>query len=322
MVHLDGEDLASAGVGGGVGGEEDNLITGLDDTLLDAASKDITDTLNLVGTGDGETEGAVALALGEDNEVVEDIEESGNLNLLVLEVKNLLTLPPGHVGGLGDEVVTQPTGDGDDGDGLLDEVILPADADEHVLHLIGDLLVALLLVAGGIRVHLVDTDNELLDTKKVDKTSVLASLALDLTGLVVTLLDGGGEVTIGGNHEEADIGLGGTGNHVLDEISMARGINDGVVPVVGEELLGGAGNGDTTLTLLLSAIHVESEGEGRLTEGRSLLLKLLKLTLGDTTELEEETASGSGLTTIDVTADNNGKMGLTFRHSYFLCKIM
>ncbi len=50
VVHLHGEHLAGAGVGGSVGGQEDDLITGLDDALLDAASQHITDTLDLVGT--------------------------------------------------------------------------------------------------------------------------------------------------------------------------------------------------------------------------------------------------------------------------------
>ena len=54
VVHLDGEHLAGAGVGDGVGRDEDNLLTGADATLLDAAGEDITDTLDLVHAGDGE----------------------------------------------------------------------------------------------------------------------------------------------------------------------------------------------------------------------------------------------------------------------------
>jgi len=42
--------------------------------------------------------------------------------------------------------------------------------------------------------------------------------------LVVALLDGGGEVTVGGHHEQAHVGLGSAGNHVLDEIAMACGV--------------------------------------------------------------------------------------------------
>ncbi len=69
---------------------------------------------------------------------------------------------------------------------------------------------------------------------------------------------------------------------------MARGIDDGVVPLVGEELLGGAGDGHTTLTLLLLPVHVEGESEGGLAKVGGLLLQLLELTLGDTCEEEED----------------------------------
>ena len=135
-----------------------------------------------------------------------------------------------------------------------------------------------------------------------------AGTHLDLVGLVVTLLNGGGEVTVSGDHEEAHVGLGGAGNHVLDEIAMTGGINDGVVPVVREELLGGARDGDTALALLLLAVHVESEGEGRLAEGGGLFLELLNLTLGDAAELENQTTSGRGLAGVDMAADDDRKM--------------
>ena len=113
--------------------------------------------------------------------------------------------------------------------------------------------------------------------------------------------------TIGGDHEESDIGLSGTRNHVLDEISVTGSINDGVVPLVSEELLGGARDSDTTSTLFLLAIHVESKGERRLSELVSLLAELLHLTLGDTAELEEQTSSGGGLAGIDVSAAENNR---------------
>ena len=63
---------------------------------------------------------------------------------------------------------------------------------------------------------------------------------------------------------------------------MARGIDDGVMPLLGEELLGGDGDGDTTLTLLLLTVHVERESEGGLAQTVGLLLQLLQLTLRDT----------------------------------------
>ena len=313
VMHLDGKDLTGAGVGGSVGGHEDAFFVGLDDTLLDATGQDITDTLDLVDTRDGETHGLVGVTLRGAGPLVEDIEESVDVDLLARDdLGDVHTVPPAHVGGLLDEVITAPSGDRDDGNGVGDVVLLPADLLKHVAHLIANFDVAVLLVAGGIAIHLVNTDGELLDTEQVNETGVLAGLTLDLTGLVVTTLDGGDEVTIGGNHQTGNIGLGSAGNHVLNEITMAGGINDGVVPVLGEELLGGAGDGHTTLTLLLLAIHKESEGERTLTETVGLGPELFHLTSIDTAELEDQMTGGGGLAGVDMTADNEGQMLLTF----------
>ena len=70
---------------------------------------------------------------------------------------------------------------------------------------------------GGI--HLVDGDDELTDTEGEGKESVLAGLAilgdtsLELTGTA-------------GNDEDGAIGLGGTSDHVLDEVTVTGGVND------------------------------------------------------------------------------------------------
>ena len=140
---------------------------------------------------------------------------------------------------------------------------------------------------------------------------MLAGLPLDFTGLVVTLLDGNVEVTVSRDHDHGDIGLGSTGNHVLNEIPVARGVNDGVVPLLGEELLGSARDGHTTLTFLLLTIHKEGEGERRLTETLGLVLQFLHFTLIDSTELEDQVTGGGRLTGIDVSADHDGQMFLT-----------
>ena len=47
---------------------------------------------------------------------------------------------------------------------------------------------------------------------------------------------------------------------VLDEVTVTRGINDCVMPLLHRELVRDAGNGQTTLTLLLLAVHVEDGG--------------------------------------------------------------
>mmetsp|Transcript_7898 Transcript_7898/g.21071 ORF Transcript_7898/g.21071 Transcript_7898/m.21071 type:complete len:416 (+) Transcript_7898:1508-2755(+) len=314
VVHLHSEHLADAGVGGGVGGHEHHLITRLHLTLLHAASQHITHTLDLVGARDGQTHGSISLALGHHSHVVQSMQQGVHMDGLTSQVLHVLALPPGHLLGLLDQVVTHPAGDGDDGHALLDEGSLPAHLGQGVVHLIGNLLVALLLVACGIAVHLVHANDQLLHTQQVDEAGVLAGLALHLAGLVVALLDGGGEVTVGGHHEQAHISLGSAGNHVLDEIPVAWGIDDGVVVLLGEELLGGAGDGHTTGALLLLGVHVEGEGEGGLAQTGGLLLQLLQLTLGDASQLEDEAASGGALAGIDMAADDNRKMGLAFSH--------
>ena len=61
----------------------------------------------------------------------------------------------------------------------------------------------------------------------------------------------------------------------------------------------------TALTLLLLAVHEESEREGTLAQTLRLLLQLLELTLRQTTELEQQTPGRRGLATVDVAADHN-----------------
>jgi hypothetical protein len=46
---------------------------------------------------------------------------------LLLSDHDVNTLPPAHVGGFLDQVVTHPSRDRENGDRLLNEVLLPAD---------------------------------------------------------------------------------------------------------------------------------------------------------------------------------------------------
>lgn len=92
---------------------------------------------------------------------------------------------------------------------------------------------------------------------------------------------------------------------------MAGSVDDGVVPLLSEELLGRTGDGDTTSTLVLLAVHEESESKRSLAKSLSLGLQLLHFTLGDTTKLEEQTTSGGRLAGVNMTADNDRKMRLS-----------
>ena len=97
---------------------------------------------------------------------------------------------------------------------------------------------------------------------------------------------------------------------------VAGGIDNGVVVLLSVELLGVALDGNTTLTLLLAGIKEVGEAERGLAHLLGLLLELGHLTLGDAAALEDQVTAGGGLTGIDVTADNEGKMFLTVRHGW------
>lgn len=204
VVHLDGLDFS-----GDVGRSEGNDHTGLEDTSLDTADGHCADTADLVDILEGKTEGLVGRALGLLNGV-DGLEEglaSGLAGLGLL----LPTLVPGAVGGGLKHVVAVEAGDGDESDGGG----VVADLLDEVLGLLDDLLETSLGPLGG--VHLVDGNDELLDTEGVGEKSVLTSLAiLGDTSLELT--------STSGNDENGAISLGGTSDHVLDEITMAGGI--------------------------------------------------------------------------------------------------
>mmetsp|Transcript_1526 Transcript_1526/g.3113 ORF Transcript_1526/g.3113 Transcript_1526/m.3113 type:complete len:316 (-) Transcript_1526:23-970(-) len=249
VVHLDGLDLNDL-----VRGHELDDHAGLQDAGLNTADGHGADTADLVHVLQGQTQGLVGRALwGLD--VVEVLQQglAGVALLLVLD-------PPGHVAGLLQHVVAGPAGDWHEGAGALVGngvalallvllillvllvittllllalvLLLVADLDQLGLDVVHDLDEALLVPssAGGV-VHLVDTDDQLLNTQGVGEQGVLLGGAtLRDTRLEVVAVD----------DQQGNIGLGGTGDHVLDEVTVTRGVNDGVVPPLSEELLRGA----------------------------------------------------------------------------------
>jgi hypothetical protein len=205
VVHLDGLDLS----GDTSRGEGDDHA-GLDDTSLDTADRNCANTTNLVHILERKTESLVGWA-GRHVDGVNGLEKglAGGLGLGFL----LPTLVPGAVGRLVDHVVTVEARDGDESDGLW----VVADLLDEGGGLLDDLLVTVLGPLGG--VHLVDGDDELLDTEGVGEKGVLTSLAiLGDTSLELT--------STSGNDENSAVGLRGTSNHVLDEITVTWGVDD------------------------------------------------------------------------------------------------
>lgn len=204
VVHLNGLHFS-----GDVGGSEGDDHAGGDSTSLDTADRNRSNTGDLVDILEGKTEGLVE---GTDGRLdgVDGLEEGLTGDLAGLAFL-LPTLVPGAVGGGLDHVVTVETGDGNEGGVLRVE----ADLFDEVRGLLDDFIVTLLGPLAG--VHLVKSDNELLHTEGEGKQSVLTGLAiLGDTSLELT--------STGGNDEDSAVGLGGTSDHVFDEVTVTGGV--------------------------------------------------------------------------------------------------
>jgi len=156
-------------------------------------------------------------------------------------------------------------------------------------------------------VHLVDSDNELLDTQGVGEQSVLTGLTvLGDTSLELT--------SSGGDDQHTTISLGSTSDHVLDEIPVSGGINDGNVVLGGLELPQGDIDGDTTLTLGLQLVQNPGVLEGTLAHLLGFLFEFFDGTLVDATTLVDHVTSGGRLARVDVANDHDVDMSLILRH--------
>ena len=103
-------------------------------------------------------------------------------NRALYKIQNVY-LVPAHVGAGLEHVISVPSRDGDEGNGGG----VVADLLDEARHLLLDLLESVLAVGGLGRVHLVDTNDELLHSKSVGKQSVFSGLSvLGDTGLELT----------------------------------------------------------------------------------------------------------------------------------------
>jgi hypothetical protein len=290
VVHLNGLHFS-----GDVGRSEGNDHAGGDGTSLDTADRHSSNTGDLVDILEGKTEGLVG---GTDGRLdgVDGLKEGLTGDLAGLAFL-LPALVPGAVGGGLKHVVTVETGDGDEGNTLG----VVADLLDEVGGLLNNFVVTLLGPLAG--VHLVKSDDELLNTEGESKQSVLTGLAiLGDTSLEFT--------STGGNDEDSAVSLRGTSDHVLDEVTVTRGINDSDLILGGLELPEGNVDGDTTLTLGLELVKNPSVLEGTLTEFGGFLLELLNGTLVNTTALVDQVTGGGRLTGVDVTDNDDVKVSL------------
>lgn len=142
-----------------------------------------------------------------------------------------------------------PSRDGDEGNSLG----VVSDLLDETVGLLDDLVESVLGPLAG--VHLVASNDELPDTEGEGEQSVLSGLTV--------LRDTGLELSdTGGNDKDGAVGLGGTGDHVLDEVSVSGGVNDGDVVLGGLELPESNVDGDTSLSLGLELVKNPSVLEG------------------------------------------------------------
>merc|ERR1719329_1825617 len=284
VMHLDRLALS-----GGSEWSEGDSHGWLDDTGLDSADWDSSDTRDLVDILEWESQWL----------------EDWSLWWLdgIKSLEEILSLVPWHVGGHFEHVVTNPSRDWDEWNGLD----LVSDLLEIARNLTLDFVVSVFLVVGTLGVHLVAADDHLLDTHGESEQSVLSGLtffgpsSFELTRW-------------GGDHENGDISLGGTSDHVLDEISVTWGINDGEDRVSGLELPKSDIDGDTSLSFGLKFVKNPGVLERSLTHFFGFLLELLDGSLINTTALVDQVTSGGGLSGVDMTNDDQVNVLLFFTH--------
>jgi len=135
-----------------------------------------------------------------------------------------------------------------------------------------------------------------------------------LTGLTILGNTSLKTTSCGVNDKDSTVSLGGTRDHVLDEVTVTRGVNDSAVVLGGLELPQGNIDCDTPLTLSLQLVKHPCVLEGPLVHLSSFLLEPLDHTLVDTTKLVDQMAGGGRLARVDVANDHDVDVGLLFTH--------
>ncbi len=106
--------------------------------------------------------------------------------------------------------------------------------------------------------------------------------------------------------------LGGSGDHVLDEVTVSGSVDDGEVELVGVELLVCDIDGNSSLPLLFESVHDPCEVEGSLSFLLCLFLVFLDDVGVDCTGLEQDPSGKGGFSVVDVSDDDQ-------IHVLFLC---
>lgn len=289
VVHFNGSALGLSSDRG-----ELQSHSGAKNTSLHSASRHRAKALDVEDVLDGNAQGLVSGSSGR-LQIIQSLQESGSI-------------VPLEIGGTLNHVVPVPPRDRDERDVLG----VVANSLEVVSHLVPDFVESVLGPVDGLLVHLIDAANDLLDAQSVGQEKVLLGLAHRRdTGLELT--------SGGGDHDESTISLRGSGDHVLDEIPVSRGVNDGDVVFVGAELPKRVVDSDSLFSLILQLIEDPGVFEGSAVHSLGLLFVLLDGSLVDSSQLVNKVARGSALAGIDMANNNDVDVILCFLHVSFFC---
>ena len=250
-----------------VRGREDDRIADLQPTGLDPAGDDaaLVELVDVLHRHPERPLGRRLLVL----EGIERLEDAG-------------ALIPGHLGAVADDVVALPGGDRDDAGGLDAEIL------EIGPVLLGDLAEPVGRVVD--EVHLVDQHGHLADAQEVEEIAVAARLLLHALG--------------GVDEQEGRLRGGGPRHHVLEELLVARRIDDDVRALLGLEADLGRVDRDPLVALGLDRVHEEGPLE-RHAAPLGHGLDRLELALGQGAALVDQPADEGRLAVIDMADDDD-----------------
>merc|ERR1719189_323358 len=307
VVHLNAENVSSTSRGVKLDIDSRGNLS-----LFHSASHHITDSLDFVHSGYRHSERLLIVTLWRFHHFLQRVDQGMSLHLLFLDL-HLEAFVPWHVLGRLVQVITVESTHWDKRDLLR----LVTNFGEHFVDLTLDLFVSVLAPVYRFIVHFVDSNNDLFDSQKMAQSCMLTGLTLDLSLLVVSFSDRCLETTfVRGNHQQSDISLSCSRNHVLNEITMTGCINDGVMIRIGEELSSAALDGHTTSSLIFSFVHEKCKEKRFFSQFLSLLLQFSQISIAHTAQFEQQTSGGGGFTGIDMTHNDKTQMRFTFSHCY------
>src|SRR5438132_9977734 len=273
VVHLDRLDFADL-----VRGHEVDLHPDLQEPGLDPADGDGAGARDRVDVLHREAQREIR-RLRRDRELVQRLDERR-------------PLVPRHLGRRLDDVLAFVRADRDEGD-LVD---LVGDAPQKPGELRLQFGETRLGERGLRRVHLVDREDHLLDAERPREEDVLLRLRLD--------------ALCGADDEDRGIRLGRARDHVLDEVPVARGVDDREVVLVRVKALMRDVDREAALTLLLDLVHDEGELERGLAHLLGELLQILQLVRVDVPGVVEDPADGRRLPVVDVADEHEVEVWL------------